>query len=71
MNGKDLVRVLEEPEFSIQIGTATRYQWRKKRQISPAILRNALRKLQARTLAHAIIPIIEFPHSGPCDYPNN
>lgn len=58
MNGKDLVSVLED--FSIQIGAVTKHQWRKKREISPAILRNALRKLQSQTLDHAIKPIIEF-----------
>jgi hypothetical protein len=60
MNGKDLVNILEEPEFSIQIGGVTKHQWRKKKEISPAILRNALRKLRAQTLDHAIKPAIEF-----------
>jgi len=60
MNGKGLVDVLEEGEFAITVGAVTRHQWRKKAQISPAILRNAFRKLRSQTLDRAIWPITEF-----------
>jgi hypothetical protein len=60
VNGKDLVRLLEETEFSVEIGAVTRHQWRSKTQLSPAILRNAFRKLQSQTLDRALWPIIEF-----------
>jgi hypothetical protein len=60
MNGKELVNILEEEEFSTEVGSVTRHQWRKKTQISPAILRNALRKVRSQTLHHAIRPITEF-----------
>jgi hypothetical protein len=60
MKGKALVNLLEEDEFSIEIGAATRTQWQKKSEISPTILRNAFRKLQYQTIERAIRPIIEF-----------
>ena len=70
MDGKDLVRILEEQEFSIAIGAVTRHQWRNKSKISPAILRNAFRKLQSQTIDRAIRPIIEF-HYLDFDYSAN
>jgi hypothetical protein len=59
MTGEQLVRILEE-DFSIKIGPATKSQWRKKKRISPTILRNALNKMRAQTLERAIVPIAEY-----------
>jgi hypothetical protein len=44
----------------VDIGAGTKYQWQNKRQISPAILRNAFRKVRSQTIHHAIRPITEF-----------
>jgi len=49
-----------EEEFSIKIGAATKSQWRRKKNISPTILRNALNKMRIQTLERAIVPIAEY-----------
>jgi hypothetical protein len=59
MNGEELVQILEE-DFSVEIGAATKHQWRNMEEISPRILRNALVMLKSQTLHRAIRPIMEF-----------
>jgi hypothetical protein len=59
MKGEDLVKILSD-EFSVKIEPMTKSQWRKKKHITPTILRNVQKKLRHQVLDHAIAPIVEF-----------
>ena len=58
MNGEQLVEVLKE--FEIRVGGATETQWKTKKEISPTILKNALRKFENQKLSSAVAPVVEF-----------
>jgi hypothetical protein len=59
MDGKRFVAMLSD-EFNVKITPATKSQWKDRSDISPTVLRNALKSLEHQKLSTAIVPICEF-----------